>query len=105
MVNSVKLAILHSHPIQYFAPLYSRIAREPEIDLTVYYCSRQGVDAYCDEGFGQQLKWDIPLLEGYRYKFLPNLRHGDKVSGFLSLINPAIIKELGREGYDALWVN
>lgn len=105
MGKTVKLAILHSHPIQYFAPLYARIAQEPDIDLTVYYCSRQGVDEYHDEGFGHQLKWDVPLLEGYRYQFLPNVRHRDQVSGFLSLINPSIVRELRREKPDALWVN
>lgn len=105
MGKTVKLAILHSHPIQYFAPLYARIAQEPGIDLTVYYCSRQGVDAYHDEGFGHELKWDVPLLEGYRYQFLPNVRRRDQVSGFLSLINPSIVKELRRENPDALWVN
>lgn len=98
------LAILNSHPIQYFAPLYRRLAQEPEIDLTVYYCSQQGSVEYVDPGFGERIKWDIPLLEGYKYKFLPNLRHHDQVDGFLSLINPTIISELRKENYDALVV-
>lgn len=105
MRSNFRLAILNSHPIQYFAPLYRRIAQEPDIDLTVYFCSRQGLDEYVDTGFGQQVKWDIPLVEGYNHKFLPNLRRRDQVSGMLSLINPSIISELRRERYDALWVN
>ncbi len=100
-----RLAILNTHPIQYFAPLYRRIAKEPDIDLTVYFCSRQGADEYVDAGFGKLLKWDRPLLEGYNYKFLRNLRHRDAVNGFSSLINPAIVKELRDNHYDALVVN
>lgn len=37
-----KFAILNTHPIQYFAPLYRRLAQETDIDLTVYFCSRLG---------------------------------------------------------------
>ena len=100
-----KLAILNTHPIQYFAPLYRRLAKEPGIDLTVYFCSRQGVEQYFDPGFGGTVQWDTPLLEGYRYKFLNNLRRRDQVAGFWSLINPQISRELRRHRYDALWIN
>lgn len=100
-----RLAVLHSHPIQYFAPLYRRLAREPDIDLTVYYCSRQGVEAYDDEGFGVPVQWDVPLLEGYRYQFLRNLRRKDRVGGAFSLVNPGLVAELWRNQPEALWVN
>jgi glycosyltransferase involved in cell wall biosynthesis len=99
------LAVLNSHPVQYFAPLYRRLAREPQIELMVYYCSRQGAEQYLDVGFGQSFQWDIPLLEGYPYKFLPNLRHQDRVGGFFSLVNYSLVDELRKQRYDALWVN
>ena len=104
MSRTYRLAVLNSHPIQYFAPLYRRLACEPAIDLTVYYCTRQGAEEYLDPGFGTRVKWDIPLLEGYRYKFLPNLR-GDRVDGFASLVNPAIVGEIVRGRYDAFWIH
>lgn len=101
-----KLAILNSHPIQYFAPLYRRIAEESGIDLTVYFCSRKGVDLYQDEEFGVEVEWDVPLLEGYESRFLPNVRdHPGRDGYFFSLINPGIVSELWREKYDALWVH
>ena len=99
-----KLAILNTHPIQYFAPLYRRLAQEPDLDVTVYYCSRQGAEAYFDEGFKHSVKWDVPLTDGYRAEFLPNLRSRGRVAGFWSLINPGIISELRRHSYDALMV-
>ena len=73
MQRNFELAILGSHPIQYFSPVYKRLASEDNINLTVYYCSRQGVDKYQDIEFGISLQWDIPLLDGYNYKFLTDI--------------------------------
>lgn len=100
--GTYRLAALFSHPIQYFAPLFRHVAARPEIDLTVYFCSRKGLEEYADPGFGQSVKWDIPLLEGYDYQFLPNLGKGN---GSLSLLNPGIVKELFQKRYDAIWVH
>lgn len=105
-MKQYRLAVLNSHPIQYFAPLYRRLAQEAGVDLTVYYCSRQGLEGYADPGFGgQHVKWDIPLLEGYSAVFLDNLRGQSEVGGFWSLINSGIFRELRRNRFDALWVH
>lgn len=104
-MKAYRLAVLQSHPIQYFAPLFRRLAQEAEIELTVFFCSRQGVESYTDEGFGRQVQWDIPLLEGYNHKFLPNLNRDNSVGGFTSLVNPSIVTELARGNYDALLVH
>ena len=104
-MSSFRLAILNSHPIQYFAPLYRYLARQTDINVTVYYCHQQGVKGYEDQGFGTVVEWDVPLLEGYKYKFLPNLRKSKRVGGFFSLINWSLFEELRRDRPDALWVN
>src|SRR5258707_12470473 len=79
--NKVRLAYLVSHPIQYQAPLLRRIAQEPDIDLTVFFGSDFSVRGYKDEGFGGVgVKWDVPLLEGYRHEFLPALRDNAKAT-------------------------
>lgn len=104
-MNVIRLAALYSHPIQYFAPLFRELAARPEIDLTVYFCSRQGLDVSYDPQFGRAFQWDIPLLEGYKSAFLPNLRRGTDVDGFFRLINPSIITELVRHRYHALLVH
>src|ERR1700759_5823351 len=72
--KKVRLAYLVSHPIQYQAPLLRRIAQEPDIDLTVFFGSDFSVCDYKDEGFGVGVKWDVPLLDGYRHEFLPVIR-------------------------------
>jgi len=42
------------------------------IDMEVYYYSECGLIASYDSGFGKEVKWDIPLLDGYTYQFLKN---------------------------------
>ena len=73
MQRRVRLAYLVSHPIQYQVPLLRRIAKEPDIDLTVLFGSDFSVRGYEDKGFGVAVKWDVPLLDGYKYEFLPAL--------------------------------
>lgn len=108
MQRKVKLAYLVSHPIQYQAPLLRRIAEEPDIDLTVFFGSHFSVGGYKDEGFGVDVKWDVPLLDGYRHEFLPALRDNG-TEGVFSPISRGIVGRLaGRGGepkFDALWVH
>lgn len=102
-----RLAALTSHPIQYQAPLFRQLANHPEIELMVYFCSDLGVEnAYWDQGFGIKLKWDVPLLEGYRYKFLSHLSCKPSISFFRQIKSAIIIiRELMHNRYDGLWVH
>jgi glycosyltransferase involved in cell wall biosynthesis len=104
----VRLAYLVSHPIQYQAPLLRRIAQEPDIDLTVFFGSDFSVRGYTDEGFGIGVKWDTPLLDGYRYEFLPKLRDNSTTT-VTSPLNYGIANRLCGTGnssrFDALWVH
>ena len=107
-VRPIRLAYLVSHPIQYQAPLLRRIAREPDIDLTVFYGSDFSIRGYKDEGFGVDVKWDIPLLEGYRHEFLPPLRDNGTEGTFSPLSYGISARLLGRPGeqpFDVLWVH
>lgn len=101
-----RVGVLNSHPIQYFAPLYRELEQTKDIHPIVYYCSRQGLDAYRDEGFGDaRVQWDIPLLEGYESHFLPNLSHAERIGGFATLVNPQIVSRLRGDRLDALLVH
>ncbi len=105
MAERLHLAVLNTHPTQYFAPLYRFIAAAPDIDLIVYYCSRQGTGSYTDAGFEREVRWDTDLLNGYRHEFLPNLRSRDRVAGWLTLVNPSIVRRLRERLPDALWIH
>lgn len=99
-----RLAYLVSHPIQYQAPLLRLISAEPDIDLTVFYCSDLSVRQYHDEGFGQAVHWDVPLLEGYRYEFLPALGGANRLS-FWRPLNYGLMRRLRAGGFNALWIH
>jgi glycosyltransferase involved in cell wall biosynthesis len=106
--DKARLAYLVSHPIQYQAPLLRRIAREPDIDLTVFFGSDFSVHGYRDEGFGVGVKWDVPLVDGYRHEFLPTLRNNAN-PGTFSPLNYGIFSRLRGSkqapAFDVLWVH
>ena len=91
----MRLAYLVSHPIQYQAPLLREIARQPGLDLTVLFLSDVSTRAYRDPGFGEDVRWDVPLLDGYRHEFLPTLGR----------FPYGISRALKRGRFDALWVH
>jgi glycosyltransferase involved in cell wall biosynthesis len=89
------VVFINSHPIQYFAPLYRELAAEPDMDLTVLYCSRHGLEGETDREFGVKVKWDIPVLEGYRSVFLKNHAFGKAgIYHFSGLLNLGVIAYL-----------
>ena len=94
-----RVAMVASHVIQYQDPFFRLLAADPEIDLTVLYCSRAGAEVYRDTDMQTSLRWDIELLQGYRYVFLRNFGTGD---GFLRLINPGVIPAIARGHYDVV---
>ena len=94
-----RLAIVASHVIQYQDPFFRLLAKEPDIDLTVIYCSSAGAETYRDEDMKTSLRWDIDLLQGYRYVTLHNFGFGD---GYTRLINPGIVPAIVRGRYDAV---
>lgn len=64
-----KLAILTTHPIQYYAPVFRLLTERGKIEVKVFY-SRPPETTQYDKGFGRIVEWDIPLLEGYAYEYL-----------------------------------
>jgi len=91
-----KLVFLNSHPIQYFAPLYREIEKNGSFNLEVWYCSKHGLGGEVDRQFGTAVKWDIPILEGYRHRFLRNFSLKPSIYGFFGLLNFGIIGLLWR---------
>lgn len=104
MKSRPRLAYLVSHPIQYQAPLLRRINAETDIDLTVFFCSDLSAQSYLDEGFGQAVRWDVPLLEGYRSEFLPAIGNRRRLSFFRPL-NYGLAARLESGKFDALWLH
>ena len=66
----MRLAVFARHPIQYQVPLWRLLSRTPGLDVTVYYLSDLSVRGELDPGFGINVAWDVPLLDGYRSEFI-----------------------------------
>lgn len=98
-----RLAIIVSHPIQYFAPWFRELASVRDVDLKVFFCCDWGVNKYVDPGFSTQLAWDIPLLEGYAHEFLPLARRPRRLR-FWEVDNPGVSASLGRFQPDVVMV-
>lgn len=67
-----RLAVITTHPIQYYAPIFRLIQSRGNIDCRVFYTWGDTSTQKYDPGFGQVISWDIPLLDGYEYEFLDN---------------------------------
>ncbi len=100
-----RIAVVNSHPIQYFAPLYAYLNRDPELEITALYCSDSSLRGGVDEGFKQPVTWDVDLLEGYRVVFLGERAKKRTPGGFFSLVSPELWNEIDRGKYDAVWLH
>lgn len=95
-----RLAALLTHPVQYYSPWLAQLARS--IDLTVFYAYRQTSAGQAAAGFGVDFEWDIPLLEGYRHRFLENISRRPGLDHFHGCDTPEIANILKQERFDAL---
>jgi glycosyltransferase involved in cell wall biosynthesis len=95
-----KVLAVATHPVQYMAPLFRRMAAEPQLILQVAYCSLRGAEAAIDPDFAINVKWDVPLLEGYSWIAIPNKGSGKE--SFCGLNNPGLSKLIRDGKFDAV---
>ncbi len=101
----IRLAILSTHPIQYYAPLFKQLTLSGRVQPRVFFTWEQsGAGAVHDPGFSRRIEWDIPLLEGYESQFVPNVAARPGTSHFRGLRNPTLIPTLESWRPDALLV-
>jgi glycosyltransferase involved in cell wall biosynthesis len=96
----MKLAIVASHPVQYYAPLFRTLARQ--LDLTVFYGHRDTNEDQARAGFGVGFAWDVDLLSGYEYVFLENTASNPGLGRFGGVDTPEIDARLRNGGFDGL---
>lgn len=82
------------------------LGNDNDLDLTVFFCSSSSTRRHFDRGFGREIVWDVPLLDGYKHEFLPALRGTDTSNPtFRRPINYGLAKRLRHGRFDVLWVN
>ena len=91
-----KLGIIVSHPIQYYAPLFRKMAEN--IELVVFYGHNPDPEQQGKSGFGEAFTWDVDLLSGYKHKFLNNIAHQKDFGSFKGIDVPDIGNSIKIEG-------
>jgi glycosyltransferase involved in cell wall biosynthesis len=89
--QKLRLAIVVSHPIQYYVPLYRRLAIRDDLEPRVFYTWHAAADSHSDYGFKREFKWDIPLTEGYNFEPVPNKARFPGTHHFWGLRNPELV--------------
>jgi glycosyltransferase involved in cell wall biosynthesis len=114
LTSRIKLAIVSTHPIQYYSPWFRYLASEAvrlrlslglrnepanELKFEVFYAHRQTAKGQADAGFGVEFEWDVPVLEGYTYQFLKNVSKRPGLDWFGGCDCPEIGEILVRERF------
>jgi len=100
-----RLAIVITHPIQYYAPVFRALAASGKLAVRVFFTWSQAADGPLhDAGFGTAVAWDVPLLDGYEYQFVPNVARRPGLDHFFGLNTPTLKSEVADWGADAVLV-
>jgi glycosyltransferase involved in cell wall biosynthesis len=97
-----KLAVVCSHPIQYYGPLFRELARRA--DVTVFFAHRATPIDQANAGFGTPFDWDVELLSEYRHVFLTNVASKPSLNHFSGCDTPEIGARLAQGAFDVVLV-
>ncbi len=98
-------AYVITHPIQYYTPALQHLERTGPGQFEVLYCSGELASSHAQAGFGVPYRWDVPLLEGYRYRFLENRAAHPSTASFGGLDNPELGPLIASRKYSAVVIN
>ena len=97
-----RLAVVLSHPTQYYSPWFRWLQARTGLTLRVFYLWDGGVTAQRDPGFQATFKWDVDLLGGYESEFVPNTAPRPGTDHFRGLRNPSLTTRLAAWRPDAV---
>ena len=92
--HPLRFAVVVSHPIQYCVPLYRSLAKREDLELKVFFTWHAATGVEFDPGFERELRWDIPLTEGYEYELVPNRSRNPGTHHFWGLQNPELVRRV-----------
>src|SRR4051794_34919717 len=91
---SKRLAIITTHPIQYYAPVFRLLAERKKIETMIFYTWGEQSQQKFDPGFNQTIQWDIPLLDGYPYTWVENISAEPGTHHYKGIVNPGLIQQV-----------
>jgi glycosyltransferase involved in cell wall biosynthesis len=75
------------------------------LDIQVLFCHEATGEDQSQAGFGVPFNWDMPILEGYRYRFLKNVSSRPSLGSFAGLDTPEIGELISSAQLDAVIIN
>jgi len=100
--RETRLAIVLSHPTQYYSPWFRWLRAETDLAFRVFYLWQFGVQSHRDPQFQTTFKWDVDLLAGYEHEFVPNTAADPGTHHFRGLRNPTLCGRLATWSPDAV---
>lgn len=98
------LAIVITHPIQYYAPVFKLLYERQKINVMVFYTWGEGGTQKFDPGFGKTITWNLPLLEGYPYEWVKNISADPGSHHSKGIDNPDLISQINNWQPDVIMV-
>lgn len=98
----MRLAVVQSHPTQYYGPWFRHAQVEGGMNLRVYYLWEFGVTRQTDRQFGTTFRWDVDLLSGHDHEFVPNVARDPGTHHFGGLDNPELTRRMAAWRPDAV---
>jgi glycosyltransferase involved in cell wall biosynthesis len=99
-----RLAIITTHPIQYYAPVFKLLHGRGLVNIQVFYTWGENAKNNFDPGFKKQIEWDLPLLTGYPYEWAQNAAKNPGSHQFNGIITPQLNKQVANWRPDAILV-
>ncbi|MEQ1688842.1 MAG: glycosyltransferase family 4 protein [Sphingopyxis sp.] len=103
--RAFNIAVINTHPIQYFAPLYRYIHASDDVDVHALYLSDFSLQGGKDEEFGVAVRWDVDLMSGYPSQFVTGRGQHSFPHGFWTYVCPSLWSILRQKRFDALWLH
>lgn len=99
----MRLAVIRTHPTQYFSPLFRSLSKVPGLELKVFYILKDRGRGEFDPGFNQKVSWDVDLLEGYEYEFVPAEPLPLRPKHIFESRSPKLIERLEEGNFNAVF--
>jgi glycosyltransferase involved in cell wall biosynthesis len=98
-----RVLFIATHAVQYASPVFRQMALHPRLETQVAFCSLQGAEGGgVDPEFGKEVKWDVPLLDGFPWTQIPNRAPHPGLGRFFGLINTGLWRLIRKGRFDAV---
>jgi len=100
--SALRLAIVLSHPTQYYSPWFRWLRANTALTFRVFYLDETGLAPTRDEKFQKTFSWDVDLTSGYDWELIENTARRPSTLRFFGLKNPTLHTRIDDWGATAI---